>query len=151
MFSMAFLLVDPIAIGRADKHSMPHQTLMEMLVADLQDKKCFRDKNGDFHDINSWEGISLTQDGEVNSINLECYADFRFGVEFDDEDEDTKGVVRPGGSIDFQWIPSSVTDFSTSDLNLAGSIDTRTLPRELNDLNLEKNHFSGTFNAAGLP
>ena len=156
MFFMSFLLVDPIAIGRADKHSMPHQTLMEMLVIDLQDKNCFRDKNGDFHDITLWKGVTLTQDGEVDSIDLHFYVHFSCfddsdNEDNDDEDPDAVGVVRPGGSIDLQWIPSSVTDFRTSDLNLAGSIDTLTLPRELNDLNLENNCFSGTFNAAGLP
>ena len=65
MFALSFLLVDPDVLGRPDKDSLPQHTLMEILIGDLDDRTCFRDKEGVFLEACAWSGVKCTADGDA--------------------------------------------------------------------------------------
>ena len=86
----------------------------------------------------------FNKQGEVDSIDWAAELQF-------DEDYNADGPVGTGGSIDLQWIPSSVTSFTASRLHLTGTIDTTSLPRELTFFFFSVNRMNGTFHTMGLP
>ena len=144
MLLASFLSAEPIPLARPDKDSMPQQILMEILVGDFDDKKCFREKEGEFQDITLWDVVMFNKQGEVDSIDWAAELQF-------DEDYNADGPVGTGGSIDLQWIPSSVTSFTASRLHLTGTIDTTSLPRELTFFFFGVNRMNGTFHTMGHP
>ncbi|KNH05030.1 leucine-rich repeat protein [Perkinsela sp. CCAP 1560/4] len=151
---MIFQLVtaDPLCLARADKASLPKQMLMELLVESLQCRDVFRGINDDFVAVCFWYGLGLDGDGNITSINWRVhdvphYDDIQDGL----IDEDALDVLRTGGSIDFQWIPETVTHFHLYNMMLSGSIDTVSLPRTLQIFRVEQNVLSGTFDTRGLP
>uniref|UniRef100_A0A7S4NWK7 Leucine-rich repeat protein n=1 Tax=Paramoeba aestuarina TaxID=180227 RepID=A0A7S4NWK7_9EUKA len=133
-----FMGLDPTVLSRPDKNAMPQQTLLELLVANFDDKNAFRDADGYFDDIKNWRGVSLNDAGDVTAIDWE---------------EEDAGYVypKPGGSIDLSWIPSTVRDFDIPQLTLQGTIDTFELPRKLRDIDVSRNLFTGTLETGGLP
>ncbi|KNH07899.1 leucine-rich repeat protein [Perkinsela sp. CCAP 1560/4] len=143
MFPSCFLLIDPDVLGRPDKDSLPQHTLMEILIGDLDDRTCFRDKEGVFLEACAWSGVKCTADGDVFSINWDPdHGWYLFGQD---------RPVQNGGSIDLRWMPSSVQDFHIPKLDLSGSVDTFSLPREMTSIDIKQNQFHGPFNIAGLP
>mmetsp|Transcript_11450 Transcript_11450/g.17321 ORF Transcript_11450/g.17321 Transcript_11450/m.17321 type:complete len:287 (-) Transcript_11450:53-913(-) len=143
------ICIDPVTLYRTDKDSLPRQTLMELLVSNLDDKAIFRDSNGDFYEISDWNGVALDDSGEVTEINWERDDGYSF---FDEEDVvENSDLPKQGGSIDLKWLPSTVTDVTISDLCVQGTINTYELPRSLVVLDVRKNAFEGSFDIRGLP
>ena len=133
-------LIDPSSLGRLDYTTMGQQALMECLVAQLDEKslKNFRDRKKNFKDISEWHGVACNIKGDVTKI------DWR--------DSGRRGLT---GSIDFQWLPSTVEclkinieDFRPS---LHGSLDFSALPHNLRFLNIQfrKEYASSTFEISG--
>ena len=137
MFLSAVALVDPISCGRLDADSLPHQTLMELLVGDFDDTECFRDEDGGFKDIRTWYGVVVNTDGLVCSIEWESAEQ----IDIFGEGNIPCGLVSPGGCINMHWIPSSVTAFTACELNLSGSMDTRAFSHHLVSLSVGDNRF----------
>jgi len=144
--------MDPTILSRPDKSTLPQQTLMELLVAEFDDKEAFRDSDGYFTDIIEWEGVTVDKSSEVTEINWE--KDVGFALFSDDEEYDGptyEGHLKPGGSIDLSLVPSTVIDLMIPNLKLHGIIDTFLLPRFLSTLDCDSNNFRGTFETKGLP
>ena len=147
MFLSAVALVDPISCGRLDADSLPHQTLMELLVGDFDDTECFRDEDGGFKDIRTWYGVVVNTDGLVCSIEWESAEQ----IDIFGEGNIPCGLVSPGGCINMHWIPSSVTAFTACELNLSGSMDTRAFSHHLVTLSVGDNRFHGACDISALP
>jgi len=144
--------MDPTILSRPDKSTLPQQTLMELLVAEFDDKEAFRDSDGYFTDIADWVGVTVSDASEVTDINWEKEMGFGlFGDDDDDDALDDLGIPKPGGSIDLSLVPPTVIDLLIPDLKLHGTIDTFALPRSLSTIDLDGNNFHGTFAAKGLP
>ena len=140
------ITADPQSFGRVDPASMPDQTLLELLVSDIENTTVVRDKEGVFLDILSWDGLTFTA-GEVTQVN------FAAEITFDDENETEEGqyILGPKGSIDLRWVPRTVHTFSISDLDLHGTVETSGLAEALWRFNISSNKFTGTFCIASLP
>ena len=131
---------DGVAFGRVDYASLSEQSLMELLIADIQNLSDAQNSNGEFLDISKWKGIKLC-DGAVTKIAL-----LNFDAIFAEVIP-----VGPRGSIDLQWLPRKLQAFDIQCMGLTGSIETGVLPRHLLDLNISENAFFGTFAVKNLP
>mmetsp|Transcript_33682 Transcript_33682/g.52658 ORF Transcript_33682/g.52658 Transcript_33682/m.52658 type:complete len:243 (-) Transcript_33682:113-841(-) len=134
-----FISIDS-SLGKIDKSTLSQQTLMELLVENLnKSTNVFLDPNGSYMEVSTWHGVTF-RDDSVKVI------DWHF--EFSDRGG---SCVHPGGSIDLQWIPGTVISFHIGYLKLEGSVDTVVLPRGLERLRLDANKFCGTFLTEHLP
>mmetsp|Transcript_29760 Transcript_29760/g.46017 ORF Transcript_29760/g.46017 Transcript_29760/m.46017 type:complete len:281 (-) Transcript_29760:101-943(-) len=138
-----YLTIDS-SLGKVDASLLPHQTLMELFVEKLDDKKAFRTESGDFLPLSDWDGVTLDTTGNVVSIDWEV----RFGARGLMQEIH---VICSGGSIDLQWVPPTVTKISISQRRLAGNIDSYRLPRGLTLLRACQNAFNGSLQTDGLP
>mmetsp|Transcript_22253 Transcript_22253/g.34560 ORF Transcript_22253/g.34560 Transcript_22253/m.34560 type:complete len:228 (-) Transcript_22253:2-685(-) len=124
------------SLGKVDKASLPQQTLMELLIAQFENMDIIGITKENPKDISEWHGITLNDSGEVTEINW-TWGDF-------------------GGSIDLQWMPSTLrtADISSdvfSDFRLEGTIDLIRLPPVLKSLKLSENRFTGEISLICLP
>ena len=144
---------DTHGFGRVDFDSMSDQTLMELLVGDIENNAMLRDGDDAFLDIQSWDGLSFNDAGELIVIDFEAELALGgglFGDSSDDDDED-KYIVGPKGSIDLKWIPKTVEVFAIADLELEGFVETSELSPNLECFDISLNLFRGTFCIASLP
>ena len=147
---------DTTGFGRVNIDSMPDQTLMELLVADIENNTALYDCDG-FLDIQSWEGLSFDDDENLKKIDFSAAFGFGglggglFGDDSDEDEEEDTFIIGPNGSIDFKWIPKSVTDFEIFWLKLKGTIETSELSEDLNHFDVSSNLLAGTFCIASLP
>ena len=81
---------DESPLGRYNNSCMSLQTMMEILVSDIEDKDFFTSNDGTFADYTEWEGIECIQ-GTSNVLRIEWSLDF-----------------IGGGTIDLQWVPHTV-------------------------------------------
>ena len=139
--------------GRFSVGSVSQQTALEILCANMKDAKQLKDAEGDFRDIELWKGLRFDAKGNVSEIDFEHNFDFDFFASSDEEaDAYTEGTsLGPGGSMDLQWIPESVTAFCIAYLEISGSVDTAKLPRKLEEFDISCNVFTGEFRMDGLP
>ena len=148
------LCADPGILGRFDKSSLSDQDLMELLVGDLTDVAIAKDSNDNFTDIKKWSILDFDRYNRVRSIEMNNAA-FDINMGFFDDDDDDWSIERicfnEGGSIDLQYVPSTVTLVRIDHMFLKGTIATRDLPRELKTLDLQSNKFFGMFETADLP
>ena len=150
MLSYIITAADTQGMGRVNFDSMPDQTLMEILVADIENNTAFHDGDG-FLDIQSWEGLSFGDDGNLKKIDFA--ADVGMGLFADDSDEEDEDnfIIGPKGSIDLKWIPRSVKRFDIFWLKLSGTVETSELPENLEFFDIASNDFTGTFSIPSLP
>ena len=146
------LSADIPAAGRFDKDSIPQQTAMEILCANFDNLEQVHDPNGEFLPIQHWRGLKFDADANIIEINFDSKITCNLFPSSDEEEEaDPSPPVGPGGSIDLQWIPSTVLSFSLCDVEASGSVDTSSLPRKLEKLDISFNEFRGECRMAGLP
>uniref|UniRef100_A0A7S4JQ01 Leucine-rich repeat protein n=1 Tax=Paramoeba aestuarina TaxID=180227 RepID=A0A7S4JQ01_9EUKA len=130
------------SLARVDKESMSQQTLCELFVAEMNRKVAFYETSSeDFRPISDWQGVTVDFDDTVSSIEWKS-CENRFAQGHPNE---------VGGTINLQWLPSTVTELIAEFLELCGTIDTADLPRGLLTLSLCDNALSGTFDVKGLP
>ena len=125
---------DPL--GRCGTLSdLPQQSLIELLVQDFWDVGIGRDPDGAFLDIHEWLGITLNASGDVDEIDFVR----------------TDGGFAEGGSIDFQYVPQTVTTLIIRLFQLSGTMETSQLPIGLINLHVDNNFLTGTFDIKTLP
>jgi len=134
--------IDSSNLGRINKASLPQQTLMEILTQELSGNGFFQEVGGGYRDIRTWTGVAVS-DGDVVSI------DWRH--EENVAARPWSNILSKFGSIDLQWIPSTVRVFDIGNLALRGSVVTSSLPRGMESFNLAGNNFFGDFFLGGLP
>ena len=150
MFSalqLTFLSVDSAA-GRVDKYTMSEQSLMELLVAEMKDLRHYKDRNGDFRDIEQWHNLKF-ENGSV--VEIKFFYDNESLIWSPGEAGGNYRESKLGGSVDFQWVPTLVRKIEFEALGLTGTLETYVLPPHLGVLLLSCNMLSGTFSVEGLP
>ena len=138
--------------------TLSQQTLMELLVENLDQVHRLKDDDGNFSDIENWRFVDFDSNGEVSFIHFSFDAD-RFEPLIDDGDvfggdflENTcKNRVDAGGTLDLQWIPGSVIEFNAYSMEFCGTIETASLPGNLKKFTVHYNRFEGDFDTASLP
>ena len=126
--------------GKVDARLLSEQTRMEVLFSGLDDKFDFCDADGEFKPIEEWGGVELGPDNSVRNISIK-YTEQTLQVE----------MRAPGGSIELQFIPENVTDFTLVAMQMHGTVETGVLPRNLMTFDISENNFTGTFDLCGLP
>ena len=134
--------IDSTATGRFDKDALPDETLMELLVAGVDNIERLQ-RDGSFQTLEHWPGLRFDAGGCMTEI------DFQSRLFLRDLEEEFR--IGPGGFIDLQWIPATVVKFNVKGLDLHGSVHTATLPKFLTTLDISTNKFHGYFCQRGLP
>ena len=143
---LIFATADVPGAGRFNLDCMSQQMGMETLLAQVHYLEAIQNADGSFLDVKQWEGLDFDSAGNITEIDFEYAVDYELI-----DDEENEPIIGPGGSMDLQWIPQSVTSFSVANNELEGSVDTQNLPRGLEKFNISYNEFSGEFSLAGLP
>ena len=137
-------------IGRFNHGDLPDQQAIELFLSGLDPEilERFYDDNGDFMDVSRIRPsilenpdeyalkftqleISLNESGKVEGINF--------------------SEARLSGTVQFRFLPQSVTYLDMGYNALEGSLETALLPDGLSDLRIEVNEFSNTFAFNTLP
>ena len=121
---------------------LPEQTLMELLIADLDDRDKLRQRDGFYGSAKKWKGVHLDEYGLICEV--------QWSLE-DKPHKSEKSPLQPGGLIDLQFLPHSVEDFAISNLGLNGTVEALRLPRDLRTLIISHNFFEGTLDLERLP
>ena len=137
------LQADPCS--RIDRNALPQETLLELLVAGLEDSEAFRDTDGSYTDITTWPGLEFNENGDVTEIDWEFD---QFAEIFDDG---YLSAIQEGGAIDFAFLPPKLKKFSISHMKLDGTVETSALPRGLGLLEINFNKFFGSLVVGDLP
>ena len=137
--------IDNTSIGRVDKNALPDQARLELLVGDIENIEELKDSEGAFLPIEKWSGLGFDADGHIDTIKFEKTVNFWVGASGESY------TIGPEGSVDFQWVPESVTSLQFGGLGLQGTLDTAALPRCMISLEIDGNNFRGKFCQSGLP
>ena len=123
-------------LGRPDFASLSQQTLMELLVEDIESSsQLFHGRDGSFRDVAEWSGITC-EDGTVTEIRWWS----------------VQAPFFPGnGHISLKWIPSSVTHFLILFNDFTGTLQAHELPIRLHTINLSYNQLEGSIKTHDLP
>ena len=145
------------AFGRFGAHSLPQQSLAELLVQGLADVAIAKDKGGNFIDIEEWSIFTFDDAGSITHIQMhvkglqQILREAALGTRRHGLRTITRESFKSGGSIDLKYCPASVTHISIRRMVLDGSITTEVLPRGLTALDLTSNRFMWAFEIGGLP
>ena len=145
--------VDSVA-ARFDMLSLSQQSLMELFVENLQDVAIAKGSDGEFLPIEDWSILSFDADGNVNEIQMDERFIENDGDLFASEEEDRSiedGCFDLDGTIDFQYVPSTVVALCISKMEFEGTLETDQLPDGLEWLTLNDNKLTGEFRVEGLP
>ena len=148
---ISFLYVqnlDKQACGRVNYELLDEQTLMELLVQDVNEIQELQTDDGEFLQLSLWPGIVLDEESHVREIEYSKHISFEM---FFDGSNYRDYTIGPNGSMGFQWIPRHVIVLKILLLDLEGTIETDMLPPVLIKMDLSCNKFSGTFRMSGLP
>ena len=129
--------------GRINIQSLSEQDRMDLLFSGFDDKNDYCNTDGLFNPIEEWNGIELDNDGNVSTIYVILQ-----------ENNALMGYLgqrQPGGSIDLQFIPEKVTDFTVNSKKLHGTVETGGLSKGLKEFDITDNNFTGTFDLCSLP
>ena len=140
--------------GKFDKALLPQQSMMELLVQGFDDVGIAKDKQGNFIPIEEWSILEFGADGTITDIEIDAseYMAQLYLIQCTrDPLRITEICFDAGGSIDFQFVPGTVTSLTIIALALHGKLNTLDLPRGLCYLNLMLNEFLSEFSTAGLP
>uniref|UniRef100_A0A7S4NWC0 Leucine-rich repeat protein n=1 Tax=Paramoeba aestuarina TaxID=180227 RepID=A0A7S4NWC0_9EUKA len=153
---MCFLLhycADDTPLARVNIESFDQQTRFELIVADMVGKTAFyQTGTDDFRPLSDWNGITLDSDGNVSSVKWNPFGKLPSGrLTLNPAQLANLNHIPKAGSIEIQWLPSSVTTCTIHYLHLSGTVDTSGLPRGLTSLEIRDNRFHGPFDITGLP
>ena len=121
--------VDP-SLGKVDKSSFSQETLMEILIADLEENAFMFGPKDDPRPIALWKGLRM-EDETVQCI--------------------VWGVSNLIGSINLKYLPATVMYLELTGNHLTGSLDLKELSPVLQDFTFSRNEFTGDFNLTCLP
>ena len=126
-------------LARADYASLSDQTLLELMISDLEMNSRFKDENGAYISAQEWDGLTFdgTCDNTLYTDLIEIWWCNSFTIS--------------GGTIHLKWIPSKVRTFCVLRNELQGTVETNLLPRSLWFFKIMSNDFCGEFDISGLP
>mmetsp|Transcript_38702 Transcript_38702/g.61326 ORF Transcript_38702/g.61326 Transcript_38702/m.61326 type:complete len:216 (-) Transcript_38702:24-671(-) len=131
MFGVARIITaDPSCLGRVDLTMFPPQTLMEMLISEIDNKEKIRLETEDPIDYSFWNGVTV-ENGELRQIQW------------------TSFNLR--GSLNLQIMVPTIQVFSVSTNHLEGTVNLHHLSRDLQRFYLFENNFSGEVSLTCLP
>ena len=163
-FSQFALSIDPQALGRVDYATLSQQAMMEVLTADFAPEWThIRDEDGNYDDIQAWDGVTCNGEGDVTAIRWVSAFQF-IGIDLAPDSAD---------SLDVRWVPPTlqeieiakyrVVNFAPAHIPAAthsvrmdkclisASIDTAALPRAMTHLALTRNKLRGGIDCENLP
>jgi len=114
-------------LGKVDKASFSQQTLMELLVQDLQKQQFF----AKHENISQWMGLTFDALHDVKEVYW--------------------AHQRLQGTIHLEFLPSSLTHFNAINNGFRGTVPMDELPPGLQVFDVEGNMLSGTVNLTCLP
>uniref|UniRef100_A0A7S4KSH7 Leucine-rich repeat protein n=1 Tax=Paramoeba aestuarina TaxID=180227 RepID=A0A7S4KSH7_9EUKA len=127
-FSLLANGADP-SVMRVDKSSVPQLSLMDLLIDGLDPKRRIRPETSS--SLDNWSRIKLTPAGDVTDI------------EFSNKDLT--------GSLQLEWMPSTVQSVDVSYNAISGTLNLESLPVSLCRIDLGNNAFEGTVCLTNLP
>mmetsp|Transcript_2186 Transcript_2186/g.3417 ORF Transcript_2186/g.3417 Transcript_2186/m.3417 type:complete len:229 (-) Transcript_2186:6-692(-) len=130
-----YISIDP-SLGKVDKSSLSQQTLMELLIQDIDNKSDICGLPENPKDISEWRDVSFNDSNEITQINWGC--------------------EELNGSIHLEWLPLTVAKVDIwnkffSDAVLTGTLDLSNLPASLRYLWLRGNEYFGEIDLTRLP
>ena len=124
---------DTESLGRVNRQTVPQQTLFELLVSEMPDSAGFRPIDEDFADFCTWLGVTVDESKNATGISWNrVFADH-------------------SGSIDFGYLPLTLTSLSIESNGLQGIVRTLDLPPKLKICHLSCNRFDGELLLDDLP
>ena len=133
---LALLTADTSRPSKINRINFSQQTLLEMLVDGITDKKLFQIrkypwKAPEFKPICSWKGVNCTASQDVESV-------------------DWNGL-NLRGTLDIRFLPLTLIALRARENMLQGSLPFEDLPPSIQTLSLQSNEFMGTVNLTVLP
>ena len=150
-----FLLQADAAPSRFDPSMLSHQHLMELLVGNLSEEfqAHFQDDNGGFSPLQSWNGLTLTEDGDLEDICWDSWSRVPVHLlcgtfEFRYLPQTLEALHLDGArcqcTLDFGSLPSRLRSLTIMNGLFTGTIDLKVLPKSLVELIVEGNEWSST-------
>mmetsp|Transcript_20885 Transcript_20885/g.32577 ORF Transcript_20885/g.32577 Transcript_20885/m.32577 type:complete len:220 (-) Transcript_20885:27-686(-) len=128
-------ITSDISLGKVDKSSFSQQTLMELVIEKITDNK-----------------EKICGDAE-NPKDLLFWCMPIWGLKLEHEEVTRISLYKGGfkGSLQLEWLPSSVQYCSFSFNDLSGTVNLVELPESLEELLLNANNFEGPVCLTRLP
>ncbi|KNH04332.1 leucine-rich repeat protein [Perkinsela sp. CCAP 1560/4] len=124
-------------VARVEFAMLPQQSLMELVVQGFVSKDRLCNKNDDgYSDIETWDGVQFNYAEEVNIVEWRDYLHTHF---------------PDGGTLEIQWLPSTVRYFALTGSTIEGTIEVSLLPRGMERLYLQRNRITGTLVLPKMP
>mmetsp|Transcript_7233 Transcript_7233/g.10910 ORF Transcript_7233/g.10910 Transcript_7233/m.10910 type:complete len:197 (-) Transcript_7233:24-614(-) len=156
MFIVSFILTDDFPMGKVDKSTLSHQTLMELFFENVTGNRWMIVGHGETRKdrINDWFNTDVNSDGEVMTMFWSsCELSGSLALEW--LPNTLQKVFLCGnsfsGEINVTCLPDFLEEITFSDNNLSGCIDLTRLPMSLKRLNLDLNSFEGEIDFSNLP
>ena len=148
------MAADEPALGRIDYASFSQQTLMEMVVENIEDVERICGTRDDPLEIAEWGGVDCDEKGDVlridwsnealkGSINWRWLPSTLVRIEI--------GFCELSGALDLPRLPAGLRQMLIYDANLTGPIDLSQLPAKLVELSFCINSLSGPIDLTRLP
>jgi len=122
-----------VYIDRLDYTLFSQQSLMEMLVQHVKKRVPSWGRKEAPTEIKCWKGVELNDKNEV------FYIEWKY-----------KGHPL-GGSLSFQWLPSTLLAIDLLSNNLNGSINLSTFPKGMKSIIIRENNFNTSVDLTALP
>mmetsp|Transcript_6312 Transcript_6312/g.9574 ORF Transcript_6312/g.9574 Transcript_6312/m.9574 type:complete len:215 (-) Transcript_6312:33-677(-) len=127
---MIFVLTIDPALGKIDKVLLSQQTLMELFSEGITNIQLTYRYEGS-NEIDNWKGLVFSANGDI----IQLLVDF----------------LQLEGSINLQWLPSTIQLVRMCGNRLSGTLDLENLPDSLAELHLFTNRFVGSISLMKLP
>ena len=120
--------------GRVNPAQISDKKRLELMFAALTDesKSKLQDVNGEFLDIREWSFVRLNDDRNVYSLS-------------------TSTDVELSGTVDFAWLPASISSVYFQQQDINGTLETRSFPSNIRIFNIAGGGLTGTVDLTGLP
>ena len=128
-----FSAIDPA--GKFSKENLPTQSMLELLVENIESAYYLKDRSGEFRDFHEWSILTFNDRDDVTVVHIE-HATFETPL---------------NGSINLEYVPATVEKIMLLFSGCKGTVDTNGLPRPLSAFEVPFNAFFGTFDVHGLP
>ncbi|KNH04776.1 leucine-rich repeat protein [Perkinsela sp. CCAP 1560/4] len=124
-------------VARVEFDMLPQQSLMELVVEGFAMKSRFSKKGDEgYSDIEEWHGVRFNDLKEVDVVKWTSYK---------------SGHFPDGGTLDIQWLPSTVRDFGLTESRMEGTVNVSLLPRVMERLCIRQNRLTGTLDLPNMP
>ena len=150
MYLCKLFITSDDSLGRFDTQSLSQQSLIELLVADLEDVGIAKDADGNFLDISDWSVLKMDETGNVVGIHLDTNA-VDYTLLGDPNRSIKDGCFCEDGLMELRYVPPTVRTLEVAHMGIDGTLETERLPAVLEILRIPFNNFQGTFAIEGLP